>query len=150
MVRFDCLGIVASCVMAARRWSEAEPEGGPAIEIEHPVRRADGGARMVRTWIRRAVEDGAPVVSGVSQDITDRHAAELALRAAVQASEAANEATSRFLDTIGHELRTPLNVINGFSELIASEISGPVALFVAEDTGDARARDRGQASELQV
>ena len=41
-------------------------------------------------------------------------------------AEEANLAKSRFLATMSHELRTPLNAILGFSEVMASEILGPI------------------------
>src|SRR5690606_14946701 len=42
-------------------------------------------------------------------------------------AEAANAAKSRFLATMSHELRTPLNAILGFSEVMKSEVMGPLA-----------------------
>ena len=45
-------------------------------------------------------------------------------------AEAANQAKSEFLANMSHELRTPLNAINGFSEIMAAEMFGPL--------GDAR------------
>ncbi|HJZ43191.1 MAG TPA: ATP-binding protein [Hyphomicrobiaceae bacterium] len=41
-------------------------------------------------------------------------------------AEAANVAKSRFLATMSHELRTPLNAILGFSEVMKSEVLGPM------------------------
>ncbi len=41
-------------------------------------------------------------------------------------AEEANIAKSRFLATMSHELRTPLNAILGFSEVMHSEIMGPM------------------------
>ena len=41
-------------------------------------------------------------------------------------AEAANVAKSRFLATMSHELRTPLNAILGFSEVMKTEIMGPM------------------------
>ena len=41
-------------------------------------------------------------------------------------AEAANTAKSRFLATMSHELRTPLNAIMGFSEVMHSELLGPL------------------------
>ena len=41
-------------------------------------------------------------------------------------AEAANLAKSRFLATMSHELRTPLNAILGFSEVMKSELLGPM------------------------
>lgn len=63
-------------------------------------------------------------VSGQAQELAQNYA-----DAKVKA-ERASQAKSVFLANMGHELRTPLNHINGFSEMIANEIYGPV--------GDAR------------
>jgi len=41
-------------------------------------------------------------------------------------AESANIAKSRFLATMSHELRTPLNAILGFSEVMHSELLGPM------------------------
>lgn len=41
-------------------------------------------------------------------------------------AEEANLAKSRFLASMSHELRTPLNAILGFSEVMASEVLGPM------------------------
>lgn len=41
-------------------------------------------------------------------------------------AEEANMAKSRFLASMSHELRTPLNAILGFSEVMATEILGPL------------------------
>jgi len=45
---------------------------------------------------------------------------------AMMRAEAANQAKSEFLANMSHELRTPLNAINGFSEIMAAEMFGPV------------------------
>jgi two-component system cell cycle sensor histidine kinase PleC len=48
-------------------------------------------------------------------------------------AEGASQAKSEFLANMSHELRTPLNAINGFSEIMAGEMYGPL--------GDARYAD---------
>jgi len=84
------------------------------------------------TWVEASL---SPVLeSGVAaeqhevlallRDVTHRHDSDLEMRNARKAAEAASDAKSRFLATIGHELRTPLNAIVGFSEMMSSGIGG--------------------------
>ena len=48
------------------------------------------------------------------------------LNKALADAHAANEAKSAFLATMSHELRTPLNAIIGFTELMQSQLFGPL------------------------
>jgi cell cycle sensor histidine kinase DivJ len=68
--------------------------------------------------------DGRYEVVALLRDVTDRRDQENEMRSARKAAEAASEAKSRFLATIGHELRTPLNAIVGFSEMMTTGIGG--------------------------
>ena len=76
----------------------------------------------------------------VTRDLTALRAAEVAMRAANQATEEAfraaevarahaeeaNRAKSLFLATMSHEIRTPLNAVIGYSDLLDLEIAGPL------------------------
>jgi len=62
----------------------------------------------------------------LKQDIAGKNKTLQAMRVAIEAAEAANQAKSNFLANISHELRTPMNAILGYSELLMEE---------AEDTG---------------
>ncbi len=53
-------------------------------------------------------------------------AAEALAREARDAAERANRAKSSFLANMSHELRTPLNAVLGFSEIIETQMFGPV------------------------
>lgn len=63
----------------------------------------------------------------------ERKRLERRLRAAVEKAEEANLTKTNFLANMSHELRTPLNAILGFSEILKTELFGPL--------GDARYRE---------
>jgi len=60
------------------------------------------------------------------RDITERKRAADAQKAALQQAVAAGRAKSEFIANMGHELRTPLNAIIGFSEMLKSQVLGPI------------------------
>jgi two-component system cell cycle sensor histidine kinase PleC len=121
---------------------EAETADGRWIQISER-RTADGGLVLTAadvTAIKRQEEARARNEAELEQLVARlrQHQAELAVLAREYETEktraeAANRAKSEFLANMSHELRTPLNAINGFSEIMANELFGPI--------GDARYKE---------
>lgn len=90
--------------------------------LDIPLEKIDtpSGERLLHTKkIPLFDDDGVPCyLLGISEDITERIAAEKELQRAQEASAAASVAKSEFLSRVSHELRTPLNAILGFTQLL--------------------------------
>lgn len=99
---------------------------GEDSEMEYRVIHADGRLLWVRDSAR--VEPGTGDVRwycyGIISDITDRQAAELALRdrerlqMALEAERKVGELRNRFMLVVSHEFRTPLSIILTSSEML--------------------------------
>ena len=95
---------------------EARPvRGGQAIAV-----RPDGSNVSFMAYPTPLFDDGGQLIGAVNVlvDITERHRAEQAIRAAADALEASNAVKDEFLGLVSHELRTPVTTIFGNARLL--------------------------------
>ncbi len=99
-----------------------------SYDMEFRIVRPGGDIRYVMCEGRCEKDQTGEVIAlyGIMQDMTERMLYEQELRRAKDASEQAYAAKSRFLANMSHELRTPLNAIIGFSEMIETQMLGPI------------------------
>ncbi len=97
-------------------------------DMEFRVVRPGGDIRYIMCEGRCEKNYDGEVIAlfGIMQDMTERMLYEEELRSAKDASEQAYAAKSQFLANMSHELRTPLNAIIGFSEMIETQMLGPI------------------------
>lgn len=102
-----------------RGYVKARMQGREAPnQYEFEAVRQDGSIVPLESVIRVITWEEQPAIQMTLADITKRQHAEVALREAKDAAEAAVQAKSNFLATVSHELRTPLNGVLGMTGLL--------------------------------
>ena len=88
---------------------------------EEWVRYPDGRSVLLDTLKAPFADPEGKVLGilGISRDVTNRNAAEVALKEAKADAEAATKAKGDFLASMSHEIRTPMNGITGMADLLA-------------------------------
>jgi signal transduction histidine kinase len=97
-----------------------------SAEEEIVDRDGNPGVLLASKALFHAGDGEESMVITVFVDITERKRTERELLAAKDHAELANRSKTEFVANMSHELRTPLNAIIGFSQVIASEMLGPV------------------------
>lgn len=117
---------------AGRRWQLGFDT---AAALQDPSQRAltygtlvggTGLSLLLALLVQRLTSERRRLRVQVAERAAELRGVNAELRQRLQEVHQANHAKSQFLACVSHELRTPLNAIMGFSELLQSEVLGPL------------------------
>jgi|GEM_PF-2465336 len=102
---------------------------GQVIGFVSQIEKESGGEQIwikENAWVVRNADGEPQRFEGTVEDISLWRRTERAMTRAWEQAEQATQAKTEFLANMSHELRTPLNAIIGFSEIMGSELFGPL------------------------
>lgn len=117
-------------VVVLQQTMAALQNGTPRSTVIYRGRHKNGHYVWLEIAFRAVLDPDTGVLREImasTRDISQRKLSELQLARAKETAEIANRAKSNFLSGMSHELRTPLNAIIGFSDLMVTELFGPIS-----------------------
>jgi signal transduction histidine kinase len=128
-----CVLLAASVVAFAVSARLQRIISGPLLALSHTARTVT----EKRDYSVRAAKPSQDEIGVLYESFNDMLAQiqkrDLELREARDVAERANQAKSNFLSFMSHELRTPLTTINGFSEMLMTEVESEKHAAWADD-----------------
>ncbi len=106
--------------------------GQLARSFNHMARRLQESHASIEHQVEERTAQLAQQTRELEKEIAHRQEAEIELRRAKDAAEAASRAKSEFLANMSHELRTPLNGVIGMTDLLLAGELGPKQYHYAQ------------------